>query len=87
MRLIILLLLLVLLLLLAQVKANTVTADGVIFNIKAAVSQSGAVAPSLTTIYSPSSNLMLMGIFGADGSVTGASSGLLFMAVFVMFAR
>jgi hypothetical protein len=49
-----------------------VTADGIILNIKAAVSQSGVVAPSLTTIYSPNSNLMLMGIFGAGGSVTGA---------------
>ncbi|WIA32366.1 hypothetical protein OEZ86_003199 [Tetradesmus obliquus] len=57
-----------------QVKANTVTADGVILNIKAAVSQSGVVAPSLTTIYSPSTNLMLMGIFGAGGSVTGSAT-------------
>ncbi|WIA12235.1 hypothetical protein OEZ85_012301 [Tetradesmus obliquus] len=57
-----------------QVKANTVTADGVILNIKAAVSQSGVVVPSLTTIYSPSTNLMLMGIFGAGGSVTGSAT-------------
>jgi hypothetical protein len=50
------------------------TADGVILNIKAAVSQAGIVVPSLTTIYSPSSNLMLMGIFGAGGSVTGTET-------------
>lgn len=57
-----------------QVKAQTVTADGVIFNVKAAVSPAGQVVPSLTTMYSPTKQLMLMGIWGAGGSLTGAAT-------------
>eukprot|EP00878_Enallax_costatus_P000303 GHUV01000376.1.p1 GENE.GHUV01000376.1~~GHUV01000376.1.p1 ORF type:complete len:327 (+),score=88.28 GHUV01000376.1:226-1206(+) len=58
----------------SKVSANTVTADGVIFNLSATVNPAGVVVPSVTTMYNASKNLMLMAILGPAGSVTGAAT-------------
>eukprot|EP00879_Flechtneria_rotunda_P000433 GHRR01000528.1.p1 GENE.GHRR01000528.1~~GHRR01000528.1.p1 ORF type:complete len:330 (+),score=115.45 GHRR01000528.1:234-1223(+) len=57
-----------------KIAGNTVTADGVIFNVSAAISQTGQVVPSFTTVYSPDKSLMLMGIVGASGTLTASAT-------------
>lgn len=59
---------------LTKLTANTVTADGVVFNLSATVNPAGAVVPALTTMYNANKNLMLMAILGPGGSVTGAAT-------------
>eukprot|EP00775_Hariotina_reticulata_P008641 gene8641-8822_t len=58
----------------AKLTANSMTADGVVLNLATSLSPQGVVTPSFTTMYSPSKNLMLMGIMGTGGALTGAAT-------------
>jgi len=58
----------------AKLTANSMTADGVVLNLATSITPQGVVTPSFTAMYSPTKNLMLMGIMGSGGALTGRSS-------------